>query len=1055
MGSAIDGHSHRGAAGRLAARLLALVGLISLTTGLRGDGTPSAPVQYRHSSWSKNEGLPDPQVNAVLRTRDGFLWVGTRSGLARFDGVRFTLFHSRHEPALRNEDIRCLAQDAAGVLWIGTADGLASYDGRFHWIASGDRDAGVQFESGPPLGQVVVLCPDRRGNLWIGTANGLFRLRQRRIERIRYDGEASWRVWGIVEAVDSALWLNQGGALFRGVPDGDGLRFSMFCSARDVGQTSLHSLALDPDGQPRVLAGPKEGLVAEAFRCEDGRWAPTPELRAANGVRRVFLEPDGEGGFWIPETGIGLTHVQGGRRQAHRLWPVEAVNHALCIHLDGEGNVWAGSESAGLHLLQPVRVQTWSTEDGLAHDSIWAFFEDRAGRLWIGTEGGLSRLENGRIESFTTDHGLVNNSVRALAEDAAGRVWVGTGAGLEVREGTTVSRIQFEGEWFNTKIRALHGAPDGSMWVGTAKGLHQIQNGVTNSFFAINGLASEDIRAIHQDRRGVVWIGTAGGGLHRLERGLVTPISREQGVLSESVWVIHEDAEGVLWLGGDRGLCRWSGDRGLTFGTAQGLPDNLVNGLLEDAQGRFWIGHDHGIYRVDRAALEAVAAGRTPRVACVEYGEIDGLPSAETNGQKCSPSALRTRDGRLWFATTRGVAVIDPDRLPDPASAPLPFLDSVRLGDELVYPAAPSLAANTNRSTPTPRTPRVLVPPGSSRQLEFAFTAPTFQAPGELRFRHRLRGRDRTWVDDGTTRRVLYGGLAPGDYVFELQSLTKHGLSSPVLAAIPIQVLPAWYRSGWFYALAAVMLTGLAALAYRTRVIRLRRTHEAQAADALARERARIAHDLHDGLGANLTTLTWLAAQAENRSSGPTSDPERLQELSQSSRAALHELQDIIWSASPENDTIESLANRLSDQAMRMCELARVRCRLEFPTVFPAVRLPANHRQQLLLMAREALHNALRHAQPSELRLHLSVIDSELRLVIQDNGCGFVVPPPDGDRAREAQPTAHGQGLPHLRERARQIGAHLEVRSEPGQGTTVEICLPVEGTNQHKEPPGP
>ncbi|MCX8109496.1 MAG: hypothetical protein N3G20_11915, partial [Verrucomicrobiae bacterium] len=358
--------------------------------------------------------------------------------------------------------------------------------------------------------------------------------------------------------------------------------------------------------------------------------------------------------------------------------------------------------------------------DGLVSNNVWALCEAPDGSLWVGTDGGLTHISKSGISHYTKQQGLPRNPVLALAVDQTGVLWVGTGGGLCSISDTNVTSYSPADPWYLWKTRAVVAAHDGTIWIGTNSGLYRMKRNRLVKFTTAHGLPATDIRAIVEDRSGNIWIGTCGGGLCQIDAKLAAnlaesiisptlPVSivvqsftTNNGLSNNSVWALHQDSEGVLWIGTEKGLNRLQNGSITRFTTDQGLPDNLVNAIVEDDFGHLWIGHDRGIYRVAKQQLQEVATGVLTSVLCDAFTESDGLLSLETNGQKSQPAAIKTRDGKLCFATTQGVAVLEPRNVPKYNPLPKVVIEQIRVDGIVVFDNGPPARENDHPATPYP-----------------------------------------------------------------------------------------------------------------------------------------------------------------------------------------------------------------------------------------------------------------------------------------------------------------------------------------------------------------
>ncbi|MDQ3438728.1 MAG: histidine kinase, partial [Planctomycetota bacterium] len=446
--------------------------------------------------------------------------------------------------------------------------------------------------------------------------------------------------------------------------------------------------------------------------------------------------------------------------------------------------------------------------------------------MWVGTDGGgLSRLDGENFINLPGRGGLLNGGVLSLHEDAAGDLWVGAlGALVQIRRARVLRVYTKRDGLSGNSVRAIVGDAGGRLWVGTNDGLNKLENGRLARLTMRDGMSSENVRALHVDRAGDLWIGTIGGGLDLLRDGEFTHYTTAQGMPSNGVRSIFEDKDGTLWIGTDGGLVRLRGGKITAYTSAVGMFDDTVMGVVEDGKGNFWMASNKGIFRTSKRGLEDFAAGRASRITGEVFGTADGMLSAECNGVS-QPSAIRARDGRLWFATVSGAAVVDPRRLGAALPPPPVVIENMVVDDEQVKDAAGYKLA-----------------PGAQR-IEFHYTGLSFIAPERVRFRYRLDGFDRDWVEAGTRRAAYYTNLPPGRYRFQVAAANGDGVWNAESKSIEFEVRPHFFQTRWFYALCAAATLALAWGLYLLRVRRIRR----QFALVLA-ERTRVAREMHDTL---------------------------------------------------------------------------------------------------------------------------------------------------------------------------------------------------------------
>ncbi len=749
--------------------------------------------QYVVDSFTQDDGLPQNTVNAIAQTPDGYLWLGTEEGLVRFDGVRFTVFDRKTTPELRNNFVMALHVDRTGSLWIGTFGGglVRLRGGRFELFTRAQ---------GLPSERIRSLGADRSGDLWIATGGGgLGRYVGGRLSTLsEKQGLASNRVWSAAADGRGRLFIGTFGGGLQVLEDGK-------LVARSLGSGPAALLVrptlVDADGS--LWAG-TDG--AGLFRVrDDGVTAFGPAEGLPSLSIRTLLR-DRDGSLWVGTDGAGVHRFRDGRFEPFTTRQGLANDFVVSLFEDREGSLWIGTSGGGLVRLRDGKFANVSTRDGLGNDVVRAVLEDRDGSLWAGTTGGgVTRFSGGRATTLTTADGLASDQVFSLHEDPAGRVWIGTdGAGVNVLERGRLRRLTTADGLVNDRVRAIVSDGEGAVWLGTVSGLSRWKDGRFTTFTPENGLPGSSIRALLAGRDGSLWIGSDGGGLGRLKDGEFKTWRAAHGLSSPRVFSLHEDERGTLWVGtSGGGLNRLSDGKLAAITSAHGLHDDVVFQVLEDGKGFLWMSSNHGVFRVARDELDAFADGRLPRVTSEAFGKADGMGSAECNAG--SPAGIRTRDGRLLVATIKGITSIDPGRLPtNPLPPPV-------LVEELLV---------DGRTVPLGETVRI--GPGTER-IELRYTATSLAVPARVRFRHRLEGFDRSWVDAGTARSATYTNLRHGWYRFRVVAANDDGVWNETGAELSLSLAPFFYQTWWFLSLAAGLVLGAALAAHRLRIRRLKR----------------------------------------------------------------------------------------------------------------------------------------------------------------------------------------------------------------------------------------
>jgi signal transduction histidine kinase/ligand-binding sensor domain-containing protein len=964
-----------------------------------------ALASYSVDAWSVDRGLPENSVFAVVQTRDGYLWVGTTGGLARFDGLRFTTFDKTNTSAIRHNQIQALLEDHAGALWIGTyGGGLACLkDGRFRSYTTRDGLASDTVRS---------ISQSRDGTLWIGTHGaGLARLQDGvfRTLTIR-DGLAGDLVRAVRASRDGTVWVGTNHGLNR-------LRGEVV-ETLTTGTGLLHEnvTSLFEDRRGRMWIGTSGGLNVYA----DGRLHGYTTSDGLSAGRVFSIQEDRDGNLWVGTEGGGLNRFRGGRFEAVRAKDGLGSDAVRALHEDREGNLWIGTYGGGLARVRDGFV-VHTAQDGLPDDHVRAVLEDRRGSVWAATAAGLGRWQDGRWRSYTKEAGLSDDAVLSLCEDHVGALWVGTRDGglhrfLDGRFQVFTTRQGLP----NNTVMAIAEGRDGVLWVGTEGGVARFAQGRFTVYGTAQGLSFPEVRAIHEDRRGDLWIGTFGGGLNRFRDGRFTSWTRREGLSNDFVYSIHEDADGALWIGTlGEGLNRIQDGRLTVFRVKDGLFHDVIFRVMEDDHDNLWMSSNRGIFRVSRRDLLEHAAGRRAHVTSVSYGVADGMKTNECTGGP-QPAGWRARDGRLWFPTRKGLVVIDPEHVRANTLPPPVAIEQVR-ADRIELPPGAALEA----------------PPGRG-ELEFQYTGISFLGPENMRFRYKLEGFDADWVEAGTRRLAHFTNLAPGTYRFRVKAQNKDGVWNEGGAVVDVRLAPHFYQTRWF--LASAILGALASavgltLAAGWGIHRVRVSQMKARFGAVLAERNRIARELHDtldqaftGLGLQLDAALARLGRRDIDSARAHLDVAR-QLVRHSQSEARRSVRDL------RSTTLEGvdLATALSRAAAQISAGTLVRIVVHIQGT--ARPLSSDVEQNLLRIGQEALTNAIKHAQAHEVHVDLSFDADRVELHVRDDGRGF-------DAASPEARTGHF-GLLGMRERADQLGGELHLRSGPDRGTEVVVAVPV------------
>ncbi|MCI0534928.1 MAG: ATP-binding protein [Verrucomicrobiales bacterium] len=1044
----------------------------------------SEEVNFLIDSWKTSQGLPVNWIECICQTRDGYLWLGTPTGLIRFDGFKPVRWNSQNCAAFRSDVVKALAEDNEGNLWVATKGGVVR-------LRLNGADA---FTVAEGLGgnETSSLSPSRLGGMWIGTDSGVSLYREGRCKNYVIDHLPHRFIYSVLEDSRGTVWIGTIVGLQKLDPR--------------TGQCTVvwKSDGLHPESEAgivRCILEDREGQIwfgtdHSVFRLQDGQWRQFALGKSGPEHRVKRLLEDREGRYWAI---IGnVLHMRKGDRfepMDLELGLADAVVNGLFE--DREGNLWVGSRYGGLTRLRPTPLRVFTKKDGLPHNSVRSVCPSRQGGVWVATAGGASQLNTGRFTLLATSSALAQQSARAAFETSHTDLWLATAEkGVLFLSKGANGYVHFRPVALGARIHALFETDQGEVWMSDGESLDRLvpmQGALRSSpsgeeFFYRYGkrfrympgkiarfdvryattwweyasgslsvyesdgrstyragefpplenepwdailpkgeLSNFDVRAILQDREEDLWFATWGGGVNRFRDNQFSVLTTKDGLSSDFITSVFEDAEGVVWLGTTKGINRFKHGTFAAITARHGLPSEEVNSILEDDLGFFWVSCEEGIYRVARRELSEIADGRAATVDALLFDESDSLLASTTDGPS-QPAVCKTRDGYLWFATTHGLVRIDPTRARRNDLIPPVQIEQLN---------ANGLAIDVGRWTrgSNPKSQiikhQLRLPPDSGRSLEFHYTALSFAAPEKVRFRYRLEGLDKDWIDAGPRRVAFYTGLRPGAYRFQVIAANQHGVWDENGAAFAFTITPHAHQTLWFRVACGAGLASILWFGLRWRL----RIHRLEHNAALAHERERIARDMHDDIGSRLNQIALLSDIDER------AGPKDALPVADLARDAARSLNEIVWAVHPGKDRLDYLVEFISQFAHEYLSAAGLNLRINFPDKIPPWPLTSEQRHNLFLAAKEALCNVVKHAHATDVELRLRVHPSEWILEIADDGCGIPAGP-ICEAEHAGQWPSGRNGLENLRRRAESAGGELRITSGAGHGTKISFVVP-------------
>jgi signal transduction histidine kinase/ligand-binding sensor domain-containing protein len=964
--------------------------------------------QYAHTAWRIQDGFFNDVTTAVTQTTDGYLWIGTKTGLMRFDGVRFVPWKPTSGKELSSSYIAALLGARDGSLWIGTASGLSH-------LVDGDL---IEYPDQPGVVQEIM----QRANGEIGFSLG--RLVDASWGICKVVGTQTQCYYGkdngpaLVEDSSGSLWTGYGATLSRwklgssSTYAQDGLRL--------VGLAGVDSLALARDGS--IWVGMQSGGHGAGLQqFTNGAWKPFIAEHFDSSTLVVdALLLDRENTLWVGTT-QGLYRIRG--RQVDHFGSSDGLSSdyvsEMGLYEDREGNMWVAT-SLGLDCFRDLPTTTYSRREGLPMEEADSVLAGRDGTVWVGEPQILTAIRQGRTPVIEA-HRTPGNQVTSLLEDHAGQLWVGVDDFLTIYKNGTFRRIDKPDGKPIGLVVGLTEDVDHNIWAetsGTPRTLFRIQGFKIQEAFPAPQMPAA--RRVAPDPGGGIWLGLIRGDLARYKNGKLEifpfPHSTVPG-FDTQVNQLLVTAAGAVLGATHFGMIAWRNGTQQTLTVRNGLPCDGINALVFDNQGNLWLYSQCGLVEVPNGELQKW--WKKPDTV-VPFRLMDSLDGVRPGWAPFDPAA-RSPDGRLWFVNTYVLQVVNPDHLSRNSIRPPVHVEEI-IADRRSY------APGSNPSLPS-----------LTRALEIDYAALSFVAPQKVRFRYKLEGHDTEWQEPGSRRQAFYSDLRPGKYRFRVIACNNDGVWNEEGATLDFSVAPAWYQTIWFRVSCVGGFVLLLWALYQLRLQQLERQFGMQV-EARVNERTRIARELHDtllqsfqGLMLRFQTVgEMLPARPLDAKNALEGALDRADEAISEGRDAITDIRASTLASRDLEKSITALMTNLSEElAAGSGRSVTFRVLVEGAprTVRPTLQ------DEIYRIARESLRNAFRHAQAGHIETEISYGES-LRLRFRDDGKGM-----DPSVVEHGGRSGHW-GLPGIRERAKQIGAELTVWSELGAGTEVELSIP-------------
>ncbi|MDP2208142.1 MAG: two-component regulator propeller domain-containing protein [Bacteroidota bacterium] len=741
--------------------------------------------------------------------------------------------------------------------------------------------------------------------------------------------------------------------------------------------------------------------------------------------RVTSIIEDQIGNLWIGTHGNGLYKLDtAGYIKKFYVKDEISLDRVMSLFEDTEGGIWIGTRGGGLHRLQKKIFKTYTRSDGLSDNRVWSICESRNNDIWIGTQKGLNKLSFSKSSDVITSLPIPgdeqDNTIRTVIEDDSGVLWISTKNNIFRYVNQKIEQYMSFG-W----ARAMAVDSDNRIWIGgVGAGLARAQKESYQKYFTEGRNLRRDvyqIKALCYDAKGSLWIGTK-NGLFRFSGDSLYYVDKEPGLTGNAVMTLFNDSKGTLWITVyGFGLFRFNtGNSEKQFSRItkdNGLIDNTIYSILEDDYGKFWFGSKKGIFSINRQEVVDFCDGKIFSVHAVAYGLEAGMESIECNGGN-HPSAIKSKDGQLWFPTMGGVTVVDPvnlNRKQDPLKVYIQktVVDGVEL--------------STNRLHS--------LEPGNKRKIEFRFTAINFSNPENVRFKYRLEGYDDEWVNAQNHRTIFYLNIPPGRYTFRVLASNHTGAWNSEGDSISFEIPPHYWETTTFKILVGIFIVGI--IIGITRMIFSRKLkHQLYILEnqrALEQERLRISRDIHDEIGSRLTKISVLNEAVKDEIDKAPLIQEFTEKISNETKQIIENLDEIIWFINPGNDSIELLGTFLREYIADFFSSTDIECVCDFPDLYPERKISPEVRRNTVLTVKEITNNIVKHASATKVNAKFHLQEQSILISLEDNGKGFCT--------RGSHPL--GNGLINIKKRIEEIGGKIIIESVVSSGTAIQIFIPL------------
>lgn len=955
----------------------------------------STAEQYVVNQWLPENGLPQTSVVDLFQDRKSYIWIASYGGLTRFDGVSFHTFNRSTNPEMTSDRVLNIAQDSSGLMWIGTESGAMSF--------ANNTFTPVKIDF--PLKQINSILVDGEGVVWIHQQN----------DRLYYIEKDSAIFVHKIKGISS---INRS----RKFVMSDFLHLIEYSKNKDPDTTFTFPKRLPINSRAMIQTKQTDWIIASndsgLFRLKN---STLYEIKMAQGLpssysNRLFLDKSGT--IWNLTNKLIYTISNESISELNTTIPMP-VDSYLTFLQDKEGSIWIGSLTQGLFRLRKRSVQVIGKDQGMENDNLLSISFDSEGTLWFSTNcNGISRFKNGKVEQLERQFHLDNNCPWSILFDFNKNLYVASnGITVFSPEGKRTT-LDITNGLIDNAIYAMYQTRDSAIWVGTKKGISILKNrSVIQSFDESDGLVHNDVRVFHQANDGSIWVGTT-LGISKFSKGIFTSYASIPGLNSHYIRAIAEEKNGVLWFGSyGGGIIRYKNNQFAVITTKNGLFDDIVSHLIPDDYGYFWTGSNRGISRISIQELNEVADGKLKKLQAFVIGKQDGLVNPETNGG-FQPSAIKDKNGKLYFPTIQGIVVIDPHK-----TTPNTVIPNVVI-EKLNYNQTSLPFSNKFEFDYNPF------------YLEIDYTALSFIEPSKMNFTYKLEGYDRDWIDAGTRRTAFYSNLPPGEFTFVVRASNNNGVWNEKGDSISITIHPPFWLKAWFQFLCVFIFISACISIYIWRINLIKKRQQLNQDFALKiinsqeMERRRIANELHDGVGQYMTVIKNQLIVLKNQLKNNNTAEIVINEALQNSETAISDLRTIARDLRPVHLERFGITDTLRQLVANLITTTEMEINVEIEPIDDY--LDDNQDIHVYRLVQESINNIYKHAKATQIDIVIQKENQHITFKIKDNGIGF-----------KTDENFNGQGLIGMRERSILLGGNFSIESVPNHGTQIYLYIPI------------